>query len=112
GWILFLQTAATLVQSKGLEYSHTEDVIYGRKFGTALTMDVFRPKSGGNGIGIVTVVSGGWFSAHEAVPKKTIEGGYTMFAVVHGSQPRFTMQDAVQDLNRAVRFIRFHAKDY
>src|SRR5262249_10904431 len=32
--------------------------------------------------------------------------------VLHGSQPRFTVQDAIADLNRAVRFIRFHARDY
>ncbi len=25
------------------DYKRTEDVIYGRKFGTALTMDVFQP---------------------------------------------------------------------
>jgi acetyl esterase/lipase len=112
GSILIALVAATFVHGEKAEYARTEDVIYGRKFGTALTMDVFRPKSGGNGTAIVSVVSGGWFSAHEGVPKKSIEGGYTVFAVVHGSQPRFTIQDAVQDLNRAVRFIRFHAKDY
>jgi acetyl esterase/lipase len=75
-------------------------------------MDVLRPKADANGAAIVSVVSGGWFSAHEAVPKKPIGGGYTVFAVVNGSQPRFNMQDAMQDINRAVRFIRFHAKDY
>jgi acetyl esterase/lipase len=93
------------------DYKRTEDVIYGRKFGTALTMDVFRPKEP-NGAAIIWVVSGGWFSSHDAVPKKFGGGGFTMFAVVHGSQPRFTIQDAVADLNRAVRFIRYHAKDY
>src|SRR6476469_1584407 len=98
--ILLAVTTATFAHAKDLEYTRTEDVIYGRKFGTALTMDVFRPKSGGNGIAIVSVVSGGWFSSHELVPKTTIGGGYTVFAVVHGSQPRYTMQDAMQDLNR------------
>jgi acetyl esterase/lipase len=110
--LLIALTATTLAFGKTTEYTRTEDVIYGRKFGTALTMDVYRPKTDGNGLAIVSVVSGGWFSSHDAVPKKTIEGGYTIFAVVHGSQPRFTMQDAVTDLNRAVRFIRYHAKDY
>ena len=110
--LLIALSAATLALGKTPEYTRTEDVIYGRKFGTALTMDVYRPKTGGNGLAIVSVVSGGWFSSHDAVPKKTIEGGYTIFAVVHGSQPRYTIQDAVQDLNRAVRFIRFHAHDY
>lgn len=113
GFIIVL--ALTIVPNahgKDPEYTRTEDIIYGRKFGTALTMDVFRPQADANGAAIVSVVSGGWFSAHEAVPKKPIGGGYTVFAVVHGSQPRFTMQDAMRDINRAVRFIRFHAKDY
>jgi acetyl esterase/lipase len=110
--LLIALTGTTLALGATTEYTRTEDVIYGRKFGMALTMDVYRPKTGGNGLAIVSVVSGGWFSSHDAVPKKTIEGGYTIFAVVHGSQPRFTIPDAVADLNRAVRFIRYHAKDY
>ena len=44
-------------------YTRTEDVIYGRKYGTALTMDVFTPKKKANGAAVVLVVSGGWFSA-------------------------------------------------
>jgi acetyl esterase/lipase len=108
--IAFIGTTHALGEAPA--YTRTEDVIYGRKFGTALTMDVFRPKSGANGAAIVSVVSGGWFSSHEQAPKKFGGGGYTMFAVVHGSQPRYTIVDAVADLNRAVRFIRFHAKDY
>ena len=44
--------------------------------------------------------------------KLCTDRGYTVFAVVHGSQPRFTIPEAVADLNRAVRFIRFHAADY
>jgi acetyl esterase/lipase len=110
--ILLALSAATLSRGEKAEYTRTEDVIYGRKFGTALTMDVFRPKKDANGAAIVWVVSGGWFSSHEHVPKQFGGGGYTMFAVVHGSQPRYTIPDAVQDLNRAVRYIRFHAADY
>jgi acetyl esterase/lipase len=92
------------------------DVVYGRKHGMALTMDVFTPKSNANGAAIVWVVSGGWFSAHEAINpgfiNELLRRGYTVFAVVHGSQPRFTIPEIVKDMNRAVRFIRFHAKDY
>lgn len=97
-------------------FTRKEDVIYGRKFGTALTMDVFTPTKGANGAAVIFVVSGGWFSSHEAVNSGLatafVKRGYTVFAVVHGSQPRFTIPDAVGDLNRAVRFIRYHAKDY
>jgi len=31
---------------------------------------------------------------------------------MHGSQPRYTVPDAVSDLRRAIRFIRHHAADY
>jgi acetyl esterase/lipase len=97
-------------------FDRKEDVIYGRKYGTALTMDVFTPKKDAAGIGVVVVVSGGFFSSHEAInnayTKPLLEHGYTVFTVVHGSQPRFTVPEIVQDMNRAVRFIRYHAKDY
>jgi acetyl esterase/lipase len=38
--------------------------------------------------------------------------GYIIFAVMHGSQPRYTIPEMIQDMNRALRFIRYHAKDY
>jgi acetyl esterase/lipase len=97
-------------------FDRKTDVVYGRKHGMALTMDVFTPKDNPNGAAIVWIVSGGWFSNHDAVNPQPIaeflKRGYTVFAVVHGSQPRFTIPDITQDLNRAVRFIRYHAKDY
>ncbi len=102
------------------DFTRKEDVVYGRKFGVALTMDVFTPQKNANGIGIVWVVSGGWFSSHDGIPKnptnsfigELLKRGYTVFAVVHGSQPKFTIPEIVADMNRAVRFIRAHAADY
>ena len=91
----------------------TEDVIYGRKFGTALTLDVLQPAANGNGYGIVVMVSGGWFSAHDAIQPKMyaplFDRGYTVFAVVHGSQPKFIITEITQDIHRAIRFIRTNA---
>lgn len=52
---------------KGPDFTRKEDVVYGRKYGTALTMDVFTPKENANGAAVVWVISGGWFSAHEAI---------------------------------------------
>jgi acetyl esterase/lipase len=96
--------------------TRAEDVIYGRKHGTALTMDVFRPRGDANGAGVVMVVSGGFFSSHEAISpafiRPLVDRGYTVFAVVHGSQPRYTVPEIIGDLNRAVRSIRHQAKTY
>jgi acetyl esterase/lipase len=90
-----------------------EDIVYGRRDGTALTLDVIRPAEGANGIGLVWVVSGGWFSAREAIMPPFVQPftdrGFTVFAVVHRSQPRFTIPDAIEDLDLAVRFIRHRA---
>jgi hypothetical protein len=48
-------------------FSRKQDVIYGRKFGTALTMDVFTPTKDAKGVGMIVVVSGGFISSHEAI---------------------------------------------
>ncbi len=99
-----------------VEFDRKEDVIYGRKFGTALTLDVITPRANANGAGVIWVISGGWFSNHDSINPATVQEllrrGYTVFAVVHGSQPRFTIPEVVEDMNRAVRFIRHHAAEY
>ena len=96
-------------------FTRTEDVIYGRKSGTALTLDVFQPAKP-NGFGIALMVSGGWFSSHDAINPKFFQAllnrGYAVFAVVHGSQPKFNITEIVPDINRAIRFIRRQAAKY
>lgn len=97
-------------------FSRIEDVVYGRKDGMALTFDVLTPKSKSNGAAVVWAISGGWFSSHNAIHpafvSTLLDRGYTVFAVVHGSNPRYTIPDAVADMNRAVRYIRCHAKEF
>lgn len=96
-------------------YNRTEDVVFGRVDGTALTMDVFTPKQP-NGLGIVQVVSGGYFASHEMIRPEAfrplLDHGYTVFAVVPGSQPRYQVPEIQKHVNRAVRFIRHNAKTY
>lgn len=118
--ILLATLLLPALQAQEPTYTRTADVIYGRKFGTALTFDVFTPKKDPNGAAIVAVVSGGWFSSHEAIDSpfimpvvlEHVRRGYTVFTVVHGSQPKFTIPECVADMNRALRFIRSRAKEY
>jgi len=81
-----------------------------------LTLDVITPRQNPNGAGVVLVISGGWFSSHEGISSffymELLKRGYTVFAVVHGSQPKFTIPEILEDMHRAVRFIRYHAGDY
>ena len=116
GLLATLSLIPVAVAADEAPYDRKEDVIYGRKYGTALTMDVFSPRQNAKKIGVILVVSGGFFSSHESIQPAFIRPltgrGYTVFAVVHGSQPRFTVPEIVDDMNRAVRFIRHHARDY
>jgi acetyl esterase/lipase len=95
----------------------TTDVVYGHKDGLALTLDVHR-SARPNGAGVISIVSGGWQSSVELAQIFTqvyppfIEKGFTVFAVRHGSSPRYPMSAIVADMRRAVRFIRQHAGEY
>lgn len=96
----------------------TADVVYGHKDGMALIYDVFAPEGSKNGAAIVYMVSGGWFSTW-AEPESRLNGfqnfldaGYTVFAVHHGSAPRFKVPEAYADVSRAIRHIRMNAADY
>lgn len=104
------------LRAQDVPFQRKEDVIYGRKPGLALTLDVIRPWGKGNGVGLIWVVSGGWYSSHEAINpafvKPFVDRGYTVFAVVHGSQPKYTIPEILQDMHRAVRFIRSNASQY
>jgi acetyl esterase/lipase len=95
----------------------------------ALTLDVFQPAAlstdagrvGGNGCGLVFLVNGGWQSSKATPMMVTIrpddyrpflERGYTVFAVVTSSQPKFAIPEIVADVHRAVRFVRSNAAKY
>ncbi|MEX0678486.1 MAG: alpha/beta hydrolase [Pirellulales bacterium] len=114
-WILAGWLAACAAAFAAESYSRQQDVIYGRKYGTALTMDVFQPAEP-NGAAVIVCISGGWVSNHDNINPifagSLLARGYTVFAVVHGSQPKFTIPECVADMNRAVRYIRTHAADF
>src|SRR5688572_31276389 len=91
-----LATAATPVLSAAQEgplHTRRQDVIYGRKHGVALTMDVFTPRKEPNGAAAVFVVSGGWFSSHDFIGvagpgfvDELARRGYTVRSEEHTSE--------------------------
>ena len=111
--LLVVRTAAD-----ELAYSRKE-VIYGRTYGLALTMDVFTPRQNANGAGVIVCVSEGWYSdpanIEPNIPRYVaplIAKGYTVFAVCHGSNPKFALPEIIEQTHRAVRFIRSKASDF
>jgi acetyl esterase/lipase len=93
----------------------TDGIVYTWRHGHELTFDFVGP-SRPNGLGIVLMVSGGWRSSPDGfrpwMVAPLLRRGYTIFAVSHLSQPEATVMEIVEDVNRAVRFIRYHAIEY
>jgi acetyl esterase/lipase len=114
--MLVALSATAMAQDTPRPFTRQEDVVYGRKHGMALTLDVFTPTESPSGAAVIWIVSGGYFSSHEAINpgpiREFLNRGYTVFAVVHGSQPKFTIPEAIEDVRRSVRFIRHNAERY
>lgn len=116
GWLACLVLASAVSAQEDVKI--LPDVVYGHKFGLALTCDVFQPQARANGAGVLFMVSGGWYSTWQ--PPEKMQGmfqpltdrGFTVFAVRHGSSPKFGIPEAVEDVRRAVRFIRCHAERF
>lgn len=111
---LLLPFFATLAAAQ----TRTSDVIYMKAGGAAFTMDVFKPAKP-NGAAIVFMVSGGWVSDHAmlkgygpGIEKAFGDAGFTIFEVVHGSQPRYKVTEIVDQVRSAVRFVHEHAAGY
>jgi acetyl esterase/lipase len=108
-------SAAEGPASSRTEYTHTADLVYGRKFGMALTLDVFAPARA-NGAGILFLMSGGWVSNQGPVNARSFDAllarGYTVFTVWHGSQPKYVVPEIMQDVHRAARFVRANARRF
>lgn len=115
--VIALTAAVSFAAPARAEVKITPDVVYGHKHGLAMTFDVFRPDKP-NGAGVLFMVSGGWYSMW-APPESVkpffgdlLERGFTVFAVRHGSSPKFGIEEAVGDVRRAVRYIRLNATDF
>ena len=107
--------AAVQKKAEGNTYPH-EEIVYGRKDGMGLLMTQLKPKIRSNGKAIISVQAGSWFSNFTMVERgvyykrQYLDKGYNVFMVVLGSQPRYAIPDQVDDLKRAVRYIRYNAK--
>jgi acetyl esterase/lipase len=100
-----------------------KNVIYGMYSGLALLMDVHYPDRP-NGYGVIFVSGSGWQAPlnYGAVGLKEgqialwgpplLRAGYTVFAINHRAAPRFHYPAPVDDVQRAVRFVRHHAQQF
>lgn len=117
-WIVLLALALSSGQQTfaGEDPKITADMVYGRKDGMAMTMDVIQPAKG-NGAAIVWIPTGGWVSPWidskltAKITKPMLDKGYTVIAVRHGCAPRYNIPECAADVRRSIRFIRLKAKE-
>lgn len=121
-----LLSTALLANSLALAQARVEkNVPYGMYSGLALLVDVHYPGNP-NGMALIVIPGSGWNSsqAYDAEPltaltssvrffvPKLLDAGYTLFVVNHRNGPRFHYPAAVEDVERAVRYVRHNAKTY
>lgn len=110
----------TLPAQDTIPYEQKIDLVYGEVHGTGLLMDVFLPKGRTNGLGIIDVVSGAWYSDRGKIREHTMarlysilcSHGYTVFAVRPGSVTRYTASEMAQNSKTGIRYIKEHAAEY
>ncbi len=101
-------------------YRQTCDVVYAEAHGVGLIMDVFAPVSDSSGVGVVDIVSGGWFSDRTLLNEHIgfgildalCERGITVFAVSPGSMTLFDGPAMVRHIHAAIRHIKANAARY
>ena len=101
-----------------------KNVVYGMYSGAAMLLDVHYPARA-NGFGIIFISGSGWSAplGYSAPPLKEspqvdmyvpslVQAGYTVFALTHRATPTFRYPAQLEDVQRAVRFIRQNAARY
>lgn len=123
--LLVLSALVLSASAQNIVAAKTErNVVYGMYSGLALTMDVYAPERP-NGLGIIFIHGSGWSAelSVDARPLKEgeqtkiygeplVKAGYTVFAINHRAAPRFRYPTQVEDAQRAVRFVRYHAQRF
>jgi acetyl esterase/lipase len=102
------------------------DVVYGVLSGLSLTMDVHQPEES-NRRGVVLVVGSGWDGRERGytnyqlkngnsyvnpVRDALVQAGFTVFVPNLRAAPEHRYPAAVDDILRAVRFVRFNASQF
>lgn len=106
--------------SSSLPYDQKMDVVYGEVHGTGLLMDVFTPKGKANGLGIIDVVSGAYYSDRRKLRDHILaqlysifcSRGYTVFAIRPGSRTRYTATEMEAHVKTGIRYVKQHAAEY
>lgn len=110
----------TVSVAQDYPYNQVTNLVYAEVHGTGLLMDIFTPKEKPNGLGIVDVVSGAYYSDRRKLRDHTLaqlyrifcSHGYTVFAIRPGSKTRYTGAEMETHVKLGIRYVKQHAADY
>lgn len=118
--LLLLMVAAPALAADDKPYEQTKNVVYAETDGVGLVMDIFTPTGKPNGLAIVDVVSGAWFSDRGKIEDHRraqmfdifCSRGYTVFGVRPGSKTRFTPAEMAKHVKQGIAWVKEHAAEY
>jgi acetyl esterase/lipase len=109
---------ATLLFATDTRIPTQDGIVYGIADGQPLTMDYYAPKGAGVHP-IAIIIHGGGYHGGDSkngseayVADFLAPAGYAVFSVNYRLAPKYPYPYMVLDVERAVRYIRYHAKDW
>lgn len=101
-------------------YEHREDFVFAEVHGVGLQMDIFTPKKNKNGLAVIDVASGSYFSDKGKVRQQEKFGvfeefcskGYTVFAIRPGSMTKFSIPEMADHIKLGIRWVRMHGDEF
>jgi alpha-L-fucosidase 2 len=115
---LFGCVSAALLPAAETRTPTKDGLVYGTADGETLTMDYYAPAGKGPHPIVIVIHGGGYHggdakSGSEAYAADFLApAGYAIFSVNYRLAPKYPYPYMVQDVQRAVRFIRYHAREY
>ena len=115
---LFGCVSAALLPAAETRTPTKDGLVYGTADGDTLTMDYYAPAGKGPHPIVIVIHGGGYHggdakSGSEAYAADFLApAGYAIFSVNYRLAPKYPYPYMVQDVQRAVRFIRYHAREY
>ena len=111
-----LALAALLVPARLPARTPTEDgLVYGTAAGEKLTMDYYAPKGRPRHPVAIIIHGGGYVAGNSKNGSEAYcadflaPAGYAVFSINYRLAPKYPYPAMVQDVQRAIRYIRFHA---
>ncbi len=118
GFLALLGSLFCLTSSLFAQVKESLDVPYGETGGQKLLLDVYQPAGECKSPlpAIVMVHGGAWRGGNKrdfaGLAREFAQKGYVVFSVGYRFAPQYTYPAQLDDVQRAVRWIRAHAKNY